>query len=108
MLGAFAPWLIAPLLMLGGAYLCFEGAEKVPTGCTRPGDVRRLSAKDVRRDPAHLEEAKAKGAIKTDFILSAEIMTIALAAIETGFWMEAAPWRSSRWASPVRSMARWR
>jgi predicted DNA repair protein MutK len=85
LLSAFAPWAIAPLLMLGGAYLCFEGAEKVahwlsPPMTTWGGD----GEEDVAgQDSAHLEEQKVKGAIKTDFILSAEIMTIALAAIET-------------------------
>lgn len=92
-LSAFAPWLIAPLLMLGGAYLCFEGAEKVAHALGMGGhghdDYPGKAAEP--QDPAHLEEQKAKGAIKTDFILSAEIMTISLAAIpESTFWMEAA------------------
>jgi predicted DNA repair protein MutK len=85
LLSAFAPWMIAPLLMLGGAYLCFEGAEKVAHWLS-PGhdDVGEATAKKLSgADSAHLEEQKVKGAIKTDFILSAEIMTIALAAIET-------------------------
>jgi predicted DNA repair protein MutK len=91
MLGAFAPWAIAPLLLLGGAYLCFEGAEKLHHWLHPPEESVRVFPEDAPGDPAHLEEAKAKGAIKTDFILSAEIMTIALAAIpESGFWMEAA------------------
>lgn len=92
LLAKFAPWLIPPLLMLGGAYLCFEGAEKIAhaLGLSHghedyPGDD------ETPDDPAHLEEQKAAGAIKTDFILSAEIMTIALAAIPpSNFWMEAA------------------
>ncbi|MEP5153641.1 DUF808 domain-containing protein [Planktotalea sp.] len=89
LLSAFAPWLIAPLLMLGGAYLCFEGAEKIAHWLFHHEealeDVQEIS------DPAHLEEANVKGAIKTDFILSAEIMTLALAAIPEGtIWMEAA------------------
>jgi predicted DNA repair protein MutK len=78
--------------MLGGAYLCFEGAEKVAhvIGWSN-GHEDHAAKKDVPEDPAHLEEEKAKGAIKTDFILSAEIMTISLAAIpESNFWMEAA------------------
>lgn len=91
-LSNFAPWAISPLLMLGGMYLCFEGAEKVAHSLgisggheAYPGDA------EVIDDPAHLEEQKAAGAIKTDFILSAEIMTIALSAIpESNFWMEAA------------------
>ncbi|SNX70436.1 hypothetical protein SAMN05878503_10644 [Cereibacter ovatus] len=80
LLSAFAPWAIAPLLMLGGAYLCFEGAEKVIHAFAphHPGEA----APDG--DPAHLEEEKVAGAIKTDFILSAEIMTIALAALPQG------------------------
>lgn len=91
-LSAFAPWLIPPLLMLGGAYLCFEGAEKIAHWLFHK-DHPHEDAKDpaeVPLDAAHLEETNVKGAIKTDFILSAEIMTIALAAIpESNFWMEA-------------------
>ena len=90
LLSAFAPWAIAPLLMVGGAYLCFEGAEK----------VWHALAADHGNDPhlvatpeggAGLEEERVKGAIKTDFILSAEIMTIALAAIpaDDPIWMKA-------------------
>lgn len=90
LLANFAPWLIAPLLMLGGAYLCFEGAEKVYHALV-PHDESHVFAEDEPGDPAHLEEQKAAGAIKTDFILSAEIMTIALAAIpQSNIWMEAA------------------
>ena len=89
-LANFAPWLIAPLLMLGGAYLCFEGAEKI-YHLLVPHEGVHVFVEDAPGDPAHLEEQKAAGAIKTDFILSAEIMTIILAAIpESGFWMEAA------------------
>ena len=76
--------------MLGGAYLCFEGAEKIYHVLV-PHDETHVFAEDEPGDPAHLEEQKAAGAIKTDFILSAEIMTIALAAIpESNIWMEAA------------------
>lgn len=91
-LSAFAPWAIAPLLMLGGAYLCFEGAEKIAHAIGKSGDhdPGPDGSHDIG-DPAHLEEQKVAGAIKTDFILSAEIMTISLAAIpESTFWMEAA------------------
>ncbi|WP_146589246.1 DUF808 domain-containing protein [Puniceibacterium confluentis] len=85
----FAPWLIPPLLMLGGAYLCFEGAEKI-FHALFPGDGHAPAEGKTIDDPLHLEEQKVQGAIKTDFILSAEIMTIALAAIPpSGFWMEA-------------------
>lgn len=89
-LSAFAPMLITPLLMLGGAYLCFEGAEKVAHVLFPHADDHVAADLDVG-DPVHLEEARVAGAIKTDFILSAEIMTIALAAIPVGtFWAEAA------------------
>lgn len=85
LLSTFAPWLIPPLLMLGGAYLCFEGAEKVYHWLSPSHhDVEELTKKKMSaEDSAHLEETKVKGAIKTDFILSAEIMTIALAALDT-------------------------
>lgn len=92
LLANFAPWAIPPLLMLGGAYLCFEGAEKVAhvLGLSH-GHEDYEGREEVIEDPAHLEEKKVQGAIKTDFILSAEIMTISLAAIPvSNFWMEAA------------------
>ncbi|WP_424967598.1 DUF808 domain-containing protein [Dinoroseobacter sp. S375] len=80
LLASFAPWMIPPLLMLGGAYLCFEGAEKI-LHVFFPGDHGHAEKKELPATAAHLEEAKVSGAIKTDFILSAEIMTIALAAL---------------------------
>ncbi len=85
----FAPWAVTPLLMLGGCYLCFEGAEKVAHALAGGHhDPKEAAAKG---NPGHLEEEKIAGAIKTDFILSAEIMTIALAAIPEGsLWMEGA------------------
>ncbi len=90
LLSSFAPWLIAPLLMLGGAYLCFEGAEKVWQIFVPHAPKESGQASGVI-DPVHLEEERAAGAIKTDFILSAEIMTIALAAIPpSNIWMEGA------------------
>ncbi len=90
LLSAFAPWAIAPLLMLGGFYLCFEGAEKIWHWLNPPAD-HGTPVDEKIVDAAHLEEQKVKGAIKTDFILSAEIMTIALAALETdSIWFEAA------------------
>ncbi len=90
LLSAFAPWAIYPLLMLGGAYLCFEGAEKVFHALFPHGDQFVEQDLDTG-DPVHLEETRVAGAIKTDFILSAEIMTIALAAIpETTMVMKAA------------------
>lgn len=89
LLSAFAPWAITPLLMLGGMYLCFEGAEKI-FHVLFPHAVHAIEEDFDVKDPAHLEETRVAGAIKTDFILSAEIMTIALAALpESGFWVEA-------------------
>ena len=83
------PGAIIPLLTLGGAYLCFEGAEKV-FHALRPHDDAEVAEDFDVADPAHLEQEKIAGAIKTDFILSAEIMTIALGAIpESSFWVEA-------------------
>jgi predicted DNA repair protein MutK len=93
LLSNFAPWAIAPLLMLGGAYLCFEGAEKVAhsLGIGGAGHDEYPGKAEIIEDPAHLEEQKAQGAIKTDFILSAEIMTIILSNLAvSNFWMEAA------------------
>jgi predicted DNA repair protein MutK len=88
-LSYFAPFVITPLLMLGGAYLCFEGAEKVFHVLFPLGSHEVEADLDVA-DPARLEEEKVAGAIKTDFILSAEIMTISLAAIpDSTLWMEA-------------------
>lgn len=94
LLSAFAPWLIAPLLMLGGAYLCFEGAEKVWHWLNpgHHGDAHQSQDHiNAEGDAPALEEARVKGAIKTDFILSAEIMTIALSTIPESdpIWMKA-------------------
>lgn len=89
LLNAFLPWLLTPLLMIGGAYLCFEGAEKV-WHLISPHQESQLEQAETL-DAAHLEEQRVKGAIKTDFILSAEIMTISLAAIEAdNVWVEGA------------------
>lgn len=83
LLSASAPWLITPLLMIGGAYLCFEGAEKIAHVVTHSD--RHDSAKHIHPEGegAALEEQRVAGAIKTDFILSAEIMAIALSTIPT-------------------------
>lgn len=90
LLSTFAPWLITPLLMIGGGYLCFEGAEKV-YHIFRPHAPHADGHVEGDGDPVHLEQTKVEGAIKTDFILSAEIMTIALSELPTGqpIWMQA-------------------
>jgi uncharacterized protein len=88
-LNYFAPAVITPLLMLGGAYLCFEGAEKLLHALAPHADAQTAQNHDTG-DATHLEEEKVAGAIKTDFILSAEIMTIALSTIPDGaLWLEA-------------------
>jgi predicted DNA repair protein MutK len=88
-LGLLAPWAITPLLMLGGAYLCYEGAEKVVEALW-PHAVEHGGAGTAGLDAGQLEELKIRSAIKTDFILSAEIMAITLATVATGsFWTQA-------------------
>ncbi len=85
LLSAVAKWAITPLLMIGGAYLCFEGAEKVWHALTA---AKHSLAEDVAAvmDKGH-EEAMVAGAIRTDFILSAEIMVIALyEVLGEGLW----------------------
>lgn len=90
-LSLFAPWAITPLLMLGGAFLCYEGAEKVYEKFVphaAHAHEAALPAADV--SASTLEDEKVSGAVKTDFILSAEIMAITLGAIPGGgFWMQA-------------------
>lgn len=77
----FLPIAIVALLMLGGAYLCFEGAERVLKKLLHAhGDD---AAEDNNPDPTALEKQRVAGAIKTDLILSAEIMTLALSLIES-------------------------
>jgi predicted DNA repair protein MutK len=91
LLSFFAPWAITPLLMLGGAYLCYEGAEKVYEALW-PNHAHGHEAKlgMASADPLALENAKVKAAIQTDFILSAEIMAITLATLpQSSFWMQA-------------------
>ena len=83
LLSAFAPWAITPLLMIGGVFLCFEGFEKVHQMLV-PHDAPANAAHAASyADTRALEEEKVAGAIRTDFILSAEIMAISLASITT-------------------------
>jgi hypothetical protein len=76
LLAAFAPWLMTPLLMVGGTYLAFEGAEKIIHGLLPHEE--HVEAEVEPQDPAHIEKTTVTGAVRTDFILSAEIMAIAL------------------------------
>ncbi|HET9717380.1 MAG TPA: DUF808 domain-containing protein [Pseudolabrys sp.] len=90
-LSYFLPWMMTLLLMLGGAYLCYEGAEKIFEAVT-PNKAHAHEAKlgTVALNPQTLEDEKVASAIKTDFILSAEIMAIALAAVpDEGLLMQA-------------------
>jgi len=80
LLTAFAPFLITPLLMLGGAYLAFEATEKIAEKLLHEHQHEEELV-DAMADPADLEALQVKGAIRTDFILSAEIMAIALASL---------------------------
>lgn len=83
LISAFAPWAITPLLMVGGAYLCYEGFEKLYHSL-----MHRKSAKteekaelNTREDASAYEQRKVKGAIRTDFVLSAEIIAITLGTV---------------------------
>jgi uncharacterized protein len=88
-ISAFAPWLVTPLLMVGGAYLCFEGAEKLAHRWlhTPADDQHRAALTQALQDPAvdlvALERDKIKGAVRTDFVLSAEIIAITLGTVQT-------------------------
>lgn len=81
LLSAFLPMAITPILMVGGAFLCFEGAEKILE--TLKGHDPIEDEADLDADPAHLETTKVNGAIRTDLILSAEILAIALADLSS-------------------------
>ncbi|GGX29569.1 hypothetical protein GCM10007242_40180 [Pigmentiphaga litoralis] len=93
-ISAFAPWLVTPLLMVGGAYLCFEGAEKLahrflPDSNGHHAHAERAEAlKNPQVDMVAFEKEKIKGAVRTDFILSAEIIAITLGAVATGTFTE--------------------
>ncbi|WP_412840109.1 DUF808 domain-containing protein, partial [Aeromonas dhakensis] len=82
-ISALVPWLITPLLMLGGAYLCFEGAEKLAHKFL-PHEASEGEAHTalIPDDLVAFEQQKVKGAIRTDFILSAEIIVIALGTVQ--------------------------
>jgi predicted DNA repair protein MutK len=89
LLSNFAPFLITPLLMLGGSYLCFEGAEKI-YHAVFPHEEEEHASETPTQTSEELEEEKVAGAVKTDFILSAEIMAIALSTIpESSLFVEA-------------------
>ena len=100
LLSQFVPWLLTPILMLGATYLCYEGAEKV-WGRIRGHDEPRRAA-PPRRSARTPRSRWSTGAIRTDFILSAEIMVIALNEVADQPFCAAAhhPGRRRRWSSP--------
>ena len=88
-ISAFAPWAVTPLLMVGGAFLCFEGFEKVAHKFLHKEEADTHDAElqaaleDPNADLAAMEKDKIKGAVRTDFILSAEIIVISLGTVAT-------------------------
>lgn len=97
LISAFIPWLIMPLLMVGGAYLCFEGFEKLAHKFLHSkgedGEHHRKLIQAVANPDVDLvafERNKIKGAVRTDFILSAEIIVIALGSVAAATFVEQA------------------
>ena len=87
-ISAFAPWLVTPLLMIGGAFLCYEGFEKLAHRFLHSREEDRADKAELTQamadpavDPVAFEKAKIKGAIRTDFVLSAEIIAITLGTV---------------------------
>lgn len=87
LISAFIPWLILPLLMLGGAFLCYEGFEKIwhklhsENKDAADKEAVHLAMQNTESDLVALEKEKIKGAVRTDFILSAEIIVISLGVV---------------------------
>ena len=88
LISAFAPWAVTPLLMVGGAFLCFEGFEKLAhkyLHAPHEDEARHTQLTQALADPAvdlvQVEKDKIKGAVRTDFILSAEIIAITLGTV---------------------------
>ena len=81
LLGYFAPWAITPILMMGGAYLCFEGYEKVHSMFAKHHEVHVEEEAVKIITPEELEKERVTGAVRTDIILSAEIMAIAYSQV---------------------------
>lgn len=82
LISVFIPWLITPLMVIGGLFLCFEGAEKVLHMLSKSKSTDHSAQKeDIPTDLVAYENDKVKGAIRTDFILSAEIVVITLGTV---------------------------
>ena len=93
-----APWLVTPLLMIGGAFLCFEGFEKLAHKFMHSAQEDEAHAKELLQalsnpavDLLVVERDKVKGAIRTDFVLSAEIIAITLGTVQSQ------PWTTQLW-----------
>jgi uncharacterized protein len=92
LISIFIPWAVTPLLMIGGAYLCFEGFEKIAHKWLHADDEEahatalRQALADPQVDLVTLERDQIKGAIRTDFILSAEIIAITLGTVQAQPW----------------------
>lgn len=85
LISAFAPWLITPMLLVGGLFLCYEGFEKVVEKMFHSPQLKEselLDGLDKADDVVEFEKQKIKGAIRTDFVLSAEIIVIALGTVQ--------------------------
>ncbi len=94
LISIFIPWAVTPLLMVGGAFLCFEGFEKLahkflhtPAEEAAHEEALKQAISDPSVDLLVLEREKVKGAIRTDFILSAEIIAITLGTVQDKDWL---------------------
>ena len=91
LISVVAPWLINPLLMIGGLFLCYEGVEKVVHMLqhkkAKTAEEANESLEQIEIDLDKFEKEKVKGAIRTDFILSAEIVVISLGTVATAAFM---------------------
>ena len=91
LISAFIPWLVTPLLMLGGAFLCYEGFEKLAHRFLHDDTDKRAqkleALADPNRDMVAYEKDKIGGAVRTDFILSAEIIAITLGTVAAATFM---------------------
>lgn len=93
LISAFAPWAVTPLLMVGGAFLCYEGFEKLAhkflhRGESEPEKAPAVPAASSPADIAAFEKQKVQGAVRTDFILSAEIIAITLGTVSGAPFMQ--------------------
>ncbi len=93
LLSSLVPWLIEPLMIVGGAFLCFEGCEKLahkflhPKAQQEHKEQHKANVADTQVDLVAAEKSKVEGAVRTDFILSAEIIVITLGTVATASFM---------------------